>query len=472
MKPKFKEIARFREEFGLEVWDPVSGELELNDRIFDLINAWVAEDPVARASWERWGVPLRTQDVAELEYREHYIETDGPLIRQWAEATYPDSYAGYYVDHRAGGIVRVGFTQNESTAVEELKALPGMLGLDRIAPFPTQPAHSYSELASLQASIISNEGSHPPLRGLITRASVDTEHNLVKVGATNVAQVSTQLAADYGPGAPFSVYFDSQQGHFTSATTRYTDEGQLRSGQAIGWYNPTTNRRRRCTAGLPAAEGIGKSQNGQPQTIHFMITAGHCFVNGHVVSRFHGDNDKAPKAFGIVRRRANDHEQDGYFTDAEAIEVDLDPKMIARDIVGNGKGTISIDGVAVAEEGMMVCISGFKTDHVNCSAITGEVEAFPAIEEEEGVYEGPFYVFRTNLDSEEGDSGAPIWIQGSRKAVGVNSIGGSGVAWFTPLLPPHLPEKGLTPYDVPKRDKVPGLLNAPGMGDMHVMTAP
>jgi YD repeat-containing protein len=472
VKPKFKDILHFREEFGLEVWDPVSGESELNDRIFDSINGWTTEDPVSRASWERWGVPLRTPDVAELEYRMRYLETDGPLIRQWAEATHPNTYAGYYVDHRAGGIVHVGFTQGQSTVLEELKGVSGLIATDRFAPFQTQPTYGYSELASLQTAIIGKEASHGALRGVITRASLDTEHNLVKVGATNVAQVSSQLATTYGASAPISVYADTQQGKFTSAATRFTDEGPLRAGQAIGWYNAANNHKRWCTAGLPAAENVGNSKNGVPQVNHFMITAGHCFVNGHVVSRFHVENDKDPKAFGTVRRRANDHEQDGYFTDAEAIEVNIDPKMIARNIVGNGKGVIPIDGVAVAEEGMQVCISGAKTDRVKCSAITGEVEAFPVIEEEEGVYEGPFYVFRTNLPAEPGDSGSPIWEAGSRKAVGLDSIGGSGVAWFTPLLPPPLPEKGLTPYDIPKRDKVPGLLNAPGMGNMHIMSGP
>jgi tripartite motif-containing protein 71 len=99
--PKFKDVLRFRKDYGLEVVFPVANEFELNDRIFDLIGAWhnphTPAGEVARASWERWGVPLRPADVAEMEYREWFNDVNGERIDEWVEESAPGNFAGYYI---------------------------------------------------------------------------------------------------------------------------------------------------------------------------------------------------------------------------------------------------------------------------------------------------------------------------------------------------------------------------------------
>jgi tripartite motif-containing protein 71 len=95
--PTFKQVLEFREEFGLDVWEPLANEIERNERIFTLIGSWWGGESVARASYERWGVPLRTQDVAELEYREQYQQQAASVIPAWAQGHASASYAGYYV---------------------------------------------------------------------------------------------------------------------------------------------------------------------------------------------------------------------------------------------------------------------------------------------------------------------------------------------------------------------------------------
>jgi len=60
-KPLFADVLAFRQEHGLDLdLDPIEDEFEIDDRVFDSINDWVKGDPVAVASWERWGVPLRS----------------------------------------------------------------------------------------------------------------------------------------------------------------------------------------------------------------------------------------------------------------------------------------------------------------------------------------------------------------------------------------------------------------------------
>jgi hypothetical protein len=110
--PKFSEVKHFREEFGLDL-DLKGNEQAINERIFQLIADWhdpsTPQGEVARATQEKWSVPLRSVDAAELEYRDAYITTDVDPIEEWVKTAYPaTTYAGYYVDHRAGGILYVG----------------------------------------------------------------------------------------------------------------------------------------------------------------------------------------------------------------------------------------------------------------------------------------------------------------------------------------------------------------------------
>jgi hypothetical protein len=109
--PKFPEILRLREEFGLDP-DIKGNENGLHERIFNLIATWhnpkTPDGEVARASMDRWGVPLRPSDVAEMECRAAYIAADRQLLEEWVTTTgHTSSYAGYYVDHRAGGVFPV-----------------------------------------------------------------------------------------------------------------------------------------------------------------------------------------------------------------------------------------------------------------------------------------------------------------------------------------------------------------------------
>jgi YD repeat-containing protein len=471
VRPKFSEVLSFREEFGLDIVDPVKDEIERNERIYNLLNAWTEEEPVARASWERWGVPLRPKDVAEMEYRERYVEADANVITEWAAAHYPTTYAGYYVDHKAGGVVRVGFTSNQTTAVEALKSAPGLIAGDRFAAFPTSPTYAYNYLEALQMEIGETDATTSPLKGLITRVGIDPKNNVVTVGATNPSTVAGRLATVHGSSAPISTYLDTEIAQPESSTTRWSDEVPFRNGRAIGfWQKESSTPLYWCTAGFGASERTGTAKNGAGEYSHFILTAGHCFSHNFVVRQFASKHDEQPNVLGTVTRRASDHEQDGFLTDGEAIDLN-NASDLPSTIVGDGNNVIPVNGVAVAKPGTVVCISGATTDRIPpCKSLSRPAEVYPGFEGLGGVWEGPFYVLRTELLSAPGDSGAPIWT-GKGLAVGLNSAGGSGVEFFTPLLPPPLSEKGLNVYEKIKRDKAPGVLAAPGMGNLHIATA-
>ncbi len=265
--PTFGEIQNFRDEMGLDIVDPVANELERNDRIFDLINAWWDGDSVARATRDRWGVPLRTRDVEELEFRRGYVDQASTIIPQWAEAHAPSTYAGYYLDHREGGVIHIGFTQNQAATVEALKEGAGLSAPPaRVTSFPTVPLHSYSALTSSQATIASHANSLPSF----TRASVDLKANVLKVGTTSsVAQMTASLESLLGPGAPIAVFFDTEPPVGNRRTDRDRVFGRVRAGDRIYGVDHS------CTANVGAWLDQVTAQ-GSRVFKHFLLTAGHC----------------------------------------------------------------------------------------------------------------------------------------------------------------------------------------------------
>ncbi|HEX3608675.1 MAG TPA: hypothetical protein VHU14_03245 [Solirubrobacterales bacterium] len=470
VRPKFSEIQNFREEFGLDVVDPVKNEIERNERIFNLINAWTEGEPAARASAERWGVPLRPKDVVEMEYRELYTAQDGPKIQSWAAAHAPTTYAGYYVDHRAGGIIHVGFTANQETLVAQLKQEAGLTATDRIVPYTSQLQHSAENLESLQMEIATGDAASGPLAGLITRIGIDPQTNTVRVGSLNPSQVEVGLHSAHGVNAPIVVYEESPlsaplEGHFT-------DEGPIRPGIAIGFAEQ--NNPNYCTAGFGAKEQTHKTNpaTGQEIAETYLLTAGHCFADfglGFVVRRFHSSADTTPSKIGALSRRSNTYHQKGFSTDAEAILLE-GSQSFSPSVFRTTAPPRPITGVASPTAGMIIHKSGATSGEVKTGEITGPAEAifYYALAGDQEI--GPYFLVPNTLPGARGDSGAPIWTENG-KAVGQVAFGGPDHSAFSPLLAPELPGQlynGLP--TVP--EQAPGILHAPGMGKLHVMTSP
>jgi sugar lactone lactonase YvrE len=460
VEPTFEDVKKFREEFGLD-YESGRSEAEINKLIFELLEDWKLERPIARWSAEEWGVPMREKEVKEMEYRDKYIAHDGVVISEWAEAHEPATYAGYYVDNRHGGLIHVGFTASQAQAVEQLKLAPEIEAVDRITAFPIPPGHSMASLSQLQVSIGTADAVEKPLRGLITKVGIDVEGNLVTVGALDVSAVDTQLTEKYGPNL-LSIRQDTQPEGIQS---RLIDSNPLKAGQAIGYYNAATGLDRECTAGFGAAEKVGTKANGQAREIYFVLTSGHCFEEGEIIKRFHSSADTSPKRFGMVKRRSLFHKQDGFETDAEAIRLD-DAALVPRVIYKAAGRTIPVTGIAQAVPGMPVCLSAEKTNRVVHGKVTGPAEINPAYGEISGE-PGPFWQVPMTLDGHKGDSGGPVWQCSSHKAVALHTfLVHTGESLETPLLAPPLPST----IDA-KRDQAPGVLQAPTMGHLHVVKA-
>lgn len=450
--PRFEEVLRFREEFGLDL-DLKGDETPRNERIFDLIGDWYSPQTpageVARATAERWGVPMRPVDAAEMEYRETYLAQDIPLIEEWAEAHHPSTYAGYYVDNRAGGVLHVGFTQNQVAVVGELKQQVSLLASDQVTGYATEPP---TPRTSLQASVEALEGAletNGSLASLVTEIGLDEASDTVLVGATDVGKVQGIVSSELGAQAPVSVFYEPEGEPFSG---RNRTSGRILAGDRI--INKSSGG---CTAGFGAWEPVTQKSTGELVVAEFLLIAGHCGSPFESIWRspFAGfGGEKEWSQIGVVKRTGAPLGGQHYETDAAAVRLE-DPGLVPRAIYRNGKTPRPVGPAGTAKHGETLCFSGQKTNAVKCGEMVGvRYRKF-------GKTPGRHLFIITRFAGIPGDSGAPVWSPKTGRAVGMLSGGphnGKYKDWVTPLVVP----RGFS------AEKVPGALKAPGMGSLQI----
>jgi tripartite motif-containing protein 71 len=464
--PKFVEIFKFRSEYGLEKVFPVATEIERNERIFNLINAWYQGDSVARASRERWGVPLRPEDVAELEYREWLYDTNGEKIDKWVEATSPGSYAGYYMDHAAGGIMRIGFTSNQSAQLAGLESSLSLVGgASRLQVYPTPPISSYLAVRATGQSVLGAMESNSTLANLVTSVEDDEAGKATRVGTANVAQVEGILDQVLGVNAPVSVEYEAGGG--TLLAGRYRNEGRMRAGDYINSDPyifeglPTGGP---CTAGFGAEDIVDKPGTADDVYRLFVLMAGHCAVKIDEEvwrNKYDGDfafpyEDAGKSEVGRVKRSAFQYlETGGVRTDATAIRVkegDVVPESIAG-WEGNGLPT---EPATKARKGNTVCYSGAISKQVACGEIVAR--SFDWHPEDALMGLAGYWVrFPASKRPQHGDSGGPVWNLRTGASIGLISAGRPNDSLEETLVAPLLHPPNMPP------NRVPGILHHVGM---------
>lgn len=198
------QIIRSRADMGLDL-DLAGDRGAISRRAKGLLAAWRRGDPVAR--WtsleEAFRMPLRAFEQTELEYRDVYRERFQDLVEagDWVEKNAPDTYAGYELDYAAGGIIYVGFTADQDAYLAKLRKR--LIAPERFQPFPVPPTYTEAELYRIEAQFVEDESNW----NLANMVSIDFLANKVEVGTQHVARMRRQIAARYGPDAPFLVVF-------------------------------------------------------------------------------------------------------------------------------------------------------------------------------------------------------------------------------------------------------------------------
>jgi YD repeat-containing protein len=429
--PRYNDILKFREEFGLDL-DLKGDEMAINDRIFDLMGAWhnpsTPDGEVARATAAKWGVPLRPVDIAELEYRQAYIAQAASAIPQWAQAHASGSYAGYYVDHRAGGIIHVGFTSNQAATVTGLAQSGVFMAPTRLSPFPSTPKYTYAELVGAQGAIGTQSSSLPP----ITQAGIDLEQNTVDVGTTeSVVALEGALSQLLGPGNPTHAFFDQSPPVPNDRKNRDRLFGRVRAGDRI-----RSEKVEWCTAGF-GAWLEGGMHHGQTLFKHFLLTAAHCGAPDDLFYREAKNPNTGVYEYenlGHVRRNGI---QTSPQVDGAAILLQGEADGWApRQIYLGPNASQPVVGAVEPVPGMIVCTSGVTTDRVTCGEVQGPPVSIyytsPPIEGNPGVDSS--YMVPVGILERHGDSGAPVWQFETGNAIGLWNAG-NNPSFVTPLLP-------------------------------------
>jgi YD repeat-containing protein len=410
-RPSFNQNRQFREEFGLDREHNYT-EQQMTALILELLYEWELQRPTAVLAVEKWGAPMRSPEVEELEYREQYIEQFAEMIPEWVQEHAPSTYGGYYVDNRAGGIIYVGFTANQQEQVESLKQAAGLIAPGQIREYPTPPTTAIVSVEATEESVTEYLAQNETMMEATTTVGTEPGSAIIRVGSTNPQMVQEYLTAHFGTNGQIQTFLDQQAPQPTYS--RYTTNGPINPGDAI-MTTPSS-----CSAGLCwenctsnfGARAVIEHRQGKAIYAMFTLTAGHCGPNMELMNRVTSpkENDASvAKNLGKVRRYLWGAPKDRGVTDAEAIRVD--PDIVSSNVYyGNPHSLLPMRGLMRARVGTTLCWSG-RNGGVNCGParrvtwVKYEKRWTRQVEVRGGVASG--------------DSGGPVWNPRTQKAVGI-----------------------------------------------------
>ncbi|MDQ3724422.1 MAG: DUF6531 domain-containing protein [Actinomycetota bacterium] len=403
-RPTFASIKLFREEYGLDRNKSLT-EPQRNELILELLYEWEKRDFTAMTAVEEFGVPMRAPELAEMEYRRQYLAQASEVIPQWAEEHAPATYGGYYVDNRAGGVIYVGFTQDQSGQVAALNDSGALMEPAKVEGMPAPPSRSIESVEVTEANVAQFVLNSPTISALTTSISTSTQAGLVEVTASNPEYVRQQLTSQFGASAPILVTEDTTP--MTLSRDRFNIKGPVVAGDYL------LGNDSHCTANFSAQNQVGV-ERGQPVYAFYKMTAGHCFNLLESVSRSSRRVEGIVKSVGKVRLSGWSHANSkGYFTDVEMIDVNY--QLAGGGIfTGNPDRLLMPNGVAGVRLNREYCWSGFNGNkHCGTAFASSRIKLLPSGKRE--------IVIEVSGASVSGDSGGPVWDNKTKMAVGIVS---------------------------------------------------
>ncbi len=224
--------------------------------------------------------------------------------------------------------------------------------------------------------------------------------------------------ASFGAQAPITVFFDPNGLDKKDARQRTT--GVMRAGDEI--WTELHNRGGEygeCTASFGAFERGKKPSTGEPVLRMFVLAAGHCAELHSITQRRNGESGGSLyQDIGEVRRSGYETISDeAVDTDVAAIRLE-NPEITPRKIYQqDGFPLVDVTSVWTPTPGTNLCFSGRTSKEKRCGPMIGSgITKADYTEEEKGLFgrEGCFRQFIWG-----GDSGSPVWVEGTGVAVGV-----------------------------------------------------
>jgi hypothetical protein len=358
------------------------------------------------------------------------FETDSQLLSEWFETTHSTTYAGYYMDQRDGGVLRVGFTANQEGELETLENALPLVDTERLRTYQEPPSTPYLALENAYEEVGQDLEGNSELSRKVQSLAMDEAGGSITVGAVHPAEVEGPIRSILGQNVP--VTFE-QTSNAERLSGRFRDSGRMRAGDQI------RHQEIGCTAGFGAHDN--ESAGPKSVEVDFVITAGHCFLDGQRVWRYHekaeAELTREEDEIGKVTRRAYEREEFKLETDGEAIRL-LDGDIVPRGIWSWGGELLPTKLPSRARVGDRLCFSGAYTEYpLHCGPIIARERHFVVPEEEEWVTGGYWVEFKGG--SQRGDSGSPVWKAGSGRPVGILTAEKGDLTLVEPLLhPPNM----------------------------------
>jgi sugar lactone lactonase YvrE len=473
-RPKFGQIKQYRQSHGLDLdLNPITEEKALNDRIYNLIATWnnpnTPEGAVARMAMEEWGEPMRPVDVAEMEYREWYLAADLALLDEWGEA-HPGVYAGYDVDDAAGGIIRVGFTENAGANLAAIQQLGQFAAADRAVAYTAPLGRSYESLEELMSNITDAFATNATLEAQVTRVGLDAKHNYVRVGARNKSEVESILDGLFGASAPIEVV------HYEPTFQYHTE--RMMAGEnlhvRVKDYSINNTEWGHCTAAYGAVQKV-KRKDGSIDHVHYLLTAGHCSQIGQPIQKYpypRGDNDASAYGIGEVTRSSFRGSGAAYDpSETDALAVKLNGVLPPQYIFWPGAHPRKVTPAGRVHEGDELCFSGVKTGKIECGKSLGVQNLdYPSLL---GTDHGHEWAITFEAENDHGDSGAPVWDKTTHYVVGI--LGGELETRELPDLWNAKHESFAAPLIHPRGPRfseAPGVFGDPAFNGLDLVEAP
>lgn len=243
-----------------------------------------------------------------------------------------------------------------------------------------------------------------------------------------MAAATSFLQSQFGAEAPISVY--EEAGPVAAVAGRERITGKMLGGERIFIKEPS-GFESECTTGFGAFEYGTKPADGSEVLRLFALTAAHCGALNSSVIRARPPYEKDDRVrAGFMRRHGYDQHQTSIRPlDVTAVKLEgrIEPRRV---YISSYSPPLAVRGWGVAGPGIRLCHSGATTDEVKCGPITmQEPEEYLQCEEvKNGECIGkavPLKQWCFDAPIKDGDSGGPVWIEGTNTAFGINSSGGS-----------------------------------------------
>jgi hypothetical protein len=397
---------QFRQDFGLRADREYVSQLE-------------SQSAQYQEAGLKYGLPLTAAEMQDLDSRQA-VEAATDIIQEFGDTTARSTFAGFYIDQRTGGTVRVGFTADAANQLQALKQL---------FPYPDKLASFAAPYTEDQLEAFQNQiGSDlPSLESLgVYTVGLSFEHSAVAVGAIDpTPNLQQELQARY-PGMPIRLeqsgvprlaHCDTPYGCLSGQADRYDDYPVPPMLGALRIFR-TSGGGAACSGGFIAKKAGDASRN-------YVLTAGHCGGLDSVWYHHQSPVEEAgsgPYRIGVISKR--DFHNGGRGDEARII---LNHNHRSHKILATYQSSEAAINIlsrqAGSVEGELSCKSGYATESSAGPDATGSgVDCGKVTDAHIRVNYDPPLIYdmtKARIYACQGDSGGPVY--SSNKAKGIVS---------------------------------------------------